>query len=469
MSVKNILFIHGYSETSLGAYFDFPRILSGDGRDYQEVALSAFDSLDDTVSIDDLAFALEDHAANLSSKRNWDFRETAVICHSTGALVARRWMLNRLQAGARDLPSHLVTLAGANHGSTLAQMGKSVLGYLQKALMKHMLSVGKRVLTDLDYGSDFLLRLNREWLEAWNGCGFVGKTFIFSMGGDVLGAPGENEYFNLFWQTSEPGSDNTVRISGANLNYTIFDADLTTSPPSLSPNVITPRVPHLVITGYSHFGAQSGILGNVHTPGDAPMKAVLDALAVTDLVAYGALEASWRAATDTWGNQHPERAYATAVFSLFDNGGAAIDDCFIGILDGKTNASQSSLDALSAASGALAPHQPIHNDVQTASYSFYLRYDEYLKSSPHVLHVEAHSFSPLLKYQVIELMQPPPPPPHLVAANEFTYFRFKLPKDTDGTYAMYQWSPTLNLSGITWDPPSAPFPTGGMITLPLRP
>ena len=366
MSVRNILFVHGYSESSLGAYYDVPRILRGNG--FQEIVLSAFDSLDDGVSIDDLACALEDHAVNITVKRGWNFRETAVICHSTGALVARRWILNRLASGKLPLPSHLITMAGANHGSTLAQVGKSVLGYMQKALDKHILAVGKRVLIDLDYGSEFLLNLNREWMHKWNDGSLRSQLYAFSMGGDVLGAPGENELFQLFWYTRESGSDNTVRISGANLNYTIFDADITTTPPSLSPTVINPRVPHLVIPGYSHFGSRSGILGNVQTATDPPMAALLEALSIANDSDYEAVEGKWSAATDVWSAAHPESCYSTAVFSLFDSGGAAIDDCFIGIMDGNVAAANAGIMALAAASKAVASHQPIHNDVQRASY-----------------------------------------------------------------------------------------------------
>lgn len=186
MSVSHILLIHGYSETSLSSYSDFPTILTGVGYTVDQVVLSAFNSLDDTITIDDLALALEEHAQDLEA-RGWNFPAAAVVCHSTGALVARRWILNRRQQSAlASIPSHLITMAGANHGSTLAQVGKSVLGYVQKLLQKHVLSVGAAVLTDLDYGSDFLLRLNYEWLTAASN-GLLNDIFIFSMGGDSIG------------------------------------------------------------------------------------------------------------------------------------------------------------------------------------------------------------------------------------------------------------------------------------------
>ncbi|MGD1065583.1 MAG: phospholipase, partial [Vulcanimicrobiaceae bacterium] len=140
----NILFVHGYSETSLGAYFDFPNRLqqraktAGGAPLVGNVVLSAFNSLDDGVTIDDLADALEQRVSALGP--TWTDGPWAVICHSTGALIARRWILNRL--GRAPIPTHLITLSGANHGSTLAEMGKSVLGYVQKLLLKGSPTVG---------------------------------------------------------------------------------------------------------------------------------------------------------------------------------------------------------------------------------------------------------------------------------------------------------------------------------------
>src|SRR5271154_4408165 len=99
MAVEHILLVHGYSETSLDAYSDFPKILSGSGYTVDQIVLSAFNSLDDSITIDDLALALEEHARDLEAA-GWNFTNAAIICHSTGALVARRWILNRRQDSA---------------------------------------------------------------------------------------------------------------------------------------------------------------------------------------------------------------------------------------------------------------------------------------------------------------------------------------------------------------------------------
>ena len=55
--MPSVVLVHGYSETSLGAYQHLPELLSAAG--FDSIVLSAFDSLDDFVTIGDLAGALE--------------------------------------------------------------------------------------------------------------------------------------------------------------------------------------------------------------------------------------------------------------------------------------------------------------------------------------------------------------------------------------------------------------------------
>lgn len=119
---SNVLLVHGYSESSLGAYSAFPNILREAMPSIQNVGLAAFDSLDDSITIVDLADAMEVRVALLESSQKGDITDTRLICHSTGAMIARRWILNRAAAGD-PIPSHLITMAGANDGSTLAHMG----------------------------------------------------------------------------------------------------------------------------------------------------------------------------------------------------------------------------------------------------------------------------------------------------------------------------------------------------------
>jgi alpha-beta hydrolase superfamily lysophospholipase len=452
VAVDRVLFIHGYSETSLGAYFDFPKILNDAGIGVQQIALSAFNSLDDAVTIDDLAAALADHVLDLE-KTGWNLSKSGVVCHSTGALVARRWIMNRANQPGASIPSHLITMAGANHGSTLAQMGKSVLGYIQKIIQNRIMSLGARVLTDLDYGSDFLMRLNDEWLTAIND-GTLKDLYSFSMGGDIIG---NDPAMELLWQTRESGCDNTVRISGANLNYRILcaDPDAGTITHAQAPST----VPHLILPGYSHFGPDTGILGNVHAATDPPAAAVLEALAVQSAADYTALATKWSTDTQAWTMAHPDKANATLLFALSDRGGRPIEDCFIGFLDVQT---ANTVQALANSSSAILPHSPIQNNVALGSYSFYLNWANYVKYH-HQVHIEAHSPSAFISYKLVDY-RPTDEVGKLIEPNQFTYVKVKMNRDTDQVYALYDFALTPDLASISWR--NGTFPPDGQIRRP---
>jgi hypothetical protein len=472
MQIMDVLLVHGYSETSLGAYFNLPTRLLAAAGGIGRIVLAAFDSLDDTVTIDDLADAMETRVRALENSGQFAAAGSGVLCHSTGALVVRRWILNRIGTG-RAIPSHLITVAGANHGSTLAQMGKSVLGYVQKLIFKHLLTVGANVLTDLDYGSDFLLRLNREWMNRWND-GSLDGLYAFSMGGDFVGT---DPALQVFWQTHEPGSDNTVRISGANLNYTLIDAAATPAGPQITATTPLRPIPHLVLSGYSHFGDQSGILGWVDPTADRVVAAVAAALKVADPASYSNLAAAWGNDLDGWLSAQrnartaasPSMVNSTLIFTLRDEAARSIEDCVIVLLDQQELGVQSNVvdpqavarlaSATNAVSQAILPHSPIQNDAQRGSYAFYVDYDEYIKTSPHWFHVEAALPTDVVGFVPLTFTQPASLP-HAIVPNQVTYVSLVMQRDADDAYAMYGFGPQLNLPGTTW----MPFPAPGRLS-----
>ncbi|GAC1575407.1 MAG: phospholipase [Candidatus Elarobacter sp.] len=491
--VDHIIFVHGYSESSLGAYFDFPkRVSDATNVPVKQIYLSAFDSLDDDVTIGDLADALESRVALLESQEGVAVGTSALIAHSTGALIARRWMVDRvLRNRARNrtppdpkalaIPSHFISMAGANHGSSLAQTGKSWLGYVQKLWTHHILSVGKRVLTDLDYGSDFLLQLNRQWLiemlpanrlveaGALQGAG-LSALFAFSMGGD---SHGHDLGTSIFPPSAEPGSDNTVRISGANLNYTFMIAD-----PEAQTIVALPTrpVPHHILRNYSHYGAETGVWGMIAHP-DVPVDLVTQALGCTTAAGYDAIAQQWAADLATWTQadigtpQNPGNANATLLFALHDRSGAPVEDASVVILDkglmDATNATaasddqtkQQTIENLQRVSQCII-NEPIRNAVNPSSVSYYLNFDEYKKTAPHYYHIEAHSSSPLVEYRVIDYTGPTgnTDDAHVVRPNECTYVDVTMDRLSEKTYVIYPYDGKLDMRA--WNPPVDPFPEG---------
>jgi hypothetical protein len=435
-----VVFVHGYSVRSLSTYGLFPALLVAQGFTRADIELSAFDSLDNCVTCDDLAEGLEDRMASLETQ-GFDVTKSAFVVHSTGAIIVRRWILNRIlynrtvPATAKRLPSHFVSLAGANHGSTLAQLGVTIVNRIRQDVQGAD-GVGQQVLSDLDYGSAFLRRLNSEWIDAI-ASGELSAVFCFSMIGD------DHSDFSdqLFWQTKENGCDSTVRICGANLNYSWLVADPDENPPIFRSRATGVEVPHLVLPGFSHTGAK-GIIDSVRTERDAPFSALLEAFAVTDPASYQDLLVKWRAATDAWNAAHPDDCSSLLIFRLTDESGRAITDNLILLAD--------SSNVAASVTPSLQSHQPIQNLVDGAVISFYVKNAAFMATQPHKVHIEARSGSPLVDYRDVDYVVSPALQ-GLVHPNQVTYVDVCLKRDVTGTYTVINFSTNPDFS-TQWPP-----------------
>jgi len=435
--------------------------------------MCAFDSLDDAVTIDDLAGALETRMRDVERRRGWDTTKSVFICHSTGALIVRRWLLNRAASGDQ-IPSHLITMAGANHGSTLAQIGKTPLGYAHQFFHKNTLGVGAGILTDLDYGSSFLLRLNREWLAMRNGdpgrgvdaSDALASLYVFSMGGDYNGSK-EEPAVDLLWASAESGSDNTVRISGANLNYTYLLGDVAAK--SLRALPSKPQA-HLVIPGKSHYGRQTGILASNTAPTNVPMLAIREALDIDAPDKYLALVTKWTDSSHTWSRNNHDDTNSTIVFYLRDQNGVSINDCYIGFLDSSVPGLDATrpeakkgplVAALASVSGAMNNRQPIHNDTQLGSYSFYVKTERFNAIQRHVITISTTTSSDLVTCGPLSFTVDHDTVERMIFPNQFTYVEIVLPRVAEKAFAVYDATP--------WPPDAAlwlPFPQRGRFAPP---
>jgi Lipase (class 2) len=432
----NVLLVHGYSARSLDYYGGLPALLTNDGYAAQHIYLSAFDSLNDDITCDDLANALEVRVAQLEAT-GLDIKKTALIVHSTGAIIARRWILNRHKLN-RPLPSHFISLGGANHGSTLAQLGNMQLVHLYRGIFGT--SVGAEVLQDLDFGSEFLLQLNEDWLDAYLSSQ-PPSVFCFGLSGDDHSAFD----YQLFWQTHEDGSDAIVRISGGNLNYEMLSIDQNDINPILKskrPLNSDPLFPHLVLHGVSHVG-NNGIMGG----NTATMKIVYPeikaALAVTDTANFRTVESNWRArtaGTGGWNSSNPSHCNSTVVFSLQHPGGRKVQDSLILIKDSNQDQNQ----ALANVGASIEPRQPIQNATTPSSVSFYVNYPKFCATYPHTVSIEVQSgcdeiVYPPVQYSVqvgdIGCVQP----------NQFTYVKVTLKRESAGTYSIIPLNQNLDI------------------------
>jgi pimeloyl-ACP methyl ester carboxylesterase len=478
-AIDTILFVHGYSVTDLNSFNRLPALLAADGIGAAQIYLAGFVSLDDLVSCDDLAAALESRVAILENEHQLDLTRTMLVAHSTGAIIARRWILDRRQAKARkpviSTLSHFVSAAGANHGSTLAQLGLSELAHVVRNVAERR-TLGKRVLEDLDYGSAFLRRLNREWLEAWNDPAdpLCADTFCFSM----VGTDHSFWQNHLAWQARERGSDGTVRVGGANLNYRRI-----VIPPQPAPYTVektSRRAPHLIVetpsNRYSHtsrstvdtanlvLGAANvfteithgygndpdpvssvtyGIVEGILSADEQPYVAFKEAMAVHSLDAYDRLAQQWDATSAEWSRANPDETNATVVVTISDANGHLVDESLVLLRDVG--------GSIASVSGSLLSNQPVRNRTDPGVVSFYVNFGAFEAVHPHRIHVDAHTAEYRFTFDTSINDD------HVIGANEFTYIDIDLPQGPNPTLAFYRMSDpeflsVLNTSFPPFDP-----------------
>lgn len=460
--IDTILLLHGYSVRTLNSWGKLPALLQAEGFEAASLFYTAFVSLDDYVSCDDLSTALEYQMSALETK-GLDLSTTALVAHSTGSIIARRWMLDRRKKGSTSL-SHFISCAGANHGSTLAQLGRGGLARIFRHITESS-SVGQRVLTDLDYGSDFLRRLNSEWLEAWNDpkSPLCDETFCFSLGGT------DHAYWQnqLTWQSRECGSDGTVRISASNLNYRIISVE----PPY---NMMTTRMlrrpaPHLIvetdkkyshtsesqpdtlglvmskaenaINEITHFGRAPepisatafGILEGIASANERPFVALKEAMGVTDRPSYEALAKTWAAESSAWTSKNPDEGCSTIVVTMHDVNGRLADDSLVLIRDEDDG-------TIGGVSASVLGNQPIRNETSPSVLSYYVRSAVFSQVHPHSIYAEAKTDSAYVSYDLriqSPLSDGPNPQSHVTAPNEFTYVDITTTRDASGALKFY--------------------------------
>ncbi|MDX2242534.1 MAG: hypothetical protein NW224_17745 [Leptolyngbyaceae cyanobacterium bins.302] len=429
----HVVLVHGYSVRSLETYGMLPKLLEQSGYKQDSIFLSAFDSLSDEITCDDLAKALEMRVKRHLEKKI-DISKTALLCHSTGAIITRRWLLNRYKLGL-PVPRTLITVAGANHGSTLAQLGMTQIAYVYRNVFQQT-SVGRQVLEDLDYGSEFLLKLNKEWLEAFNS-NSPPQTYCFSMIGDDHSELSHQ----VFWQTKEWGSDGTVRVSSGNLNYRMLNVDLLDGNKQLEVHEFKTKVPNLVIPDWSHVG-KKGIIDALSNDSDPPFEAMKQALDVDTSEKYSQVQQEWEAKTLSWSQANQDHCCSTAVFSLHHPGGRHIEDCLILIRDNK--------ESLETVGASLCGHQPIQNNLVKSSISFYLNQPKYALNSPHSLYIEVNSGTDEINYEIIDYPLPPKQA-SLLKPNEFTYLSIVMARNPEGTFRLLSNDPNRDVKK-KWPP-----------------
>jgi alpha-beta hydrolase superfamily lysophospholipase len=132
MSMRDVLIIHGWSDTSK-SFSPLVDFLKSAGFNAVGLWLGDYISLDDDVKIEDVAKRMEALIRDKQQTKEINAPFDMVV-HSTGGLVARQWISTYYIDNVSECPlKRLVKLAPANFGSKLASMGQSLLGRVLKA------------------------------------------------------------------------------------------------------------------------------------------------------------------------------------------------------------------------------------------------------------------------------------------------------------------------------------------------
>lgn len=287
----NVIFVHGWSVQHTDTYGDLPAWLQGQpgpgGTPFAvgNIHLGKYISFDDAVTVDDIARAFDQAIRDELAGKIQAGERFACITHSTGGPVVRKWMDLYYRDQIDQCPlSHLIMLAPANHGSALAQLGKSRLGRMKSAL--EGAECGQLVLNWLELGSEQSWELNTNWLDY--DCVPEG-VYPFVLTGQRID---RSFYDVLNSYTDEAGSDGVVRVAAANLNYGFLRLLQRNDGFSVDAMRRTVRTALGVLPGRSHSGDDMGIIRSVKLPNAATHPTaqwVLRCLQVSSRAAYNRL------------------------------------------------------------------------------------------------------------------------------------------------------------------------------------
>lgn len=260
-----VIFVHGWSVTHTNTYGELPQWLERQRNDgtlniqIGNIYLGRYISFDDTVTVDDIARAFDQAVRDEITDKLQNGERFACITHSTGGPIVRKWMDLYFKNNLAKCPlSHLIMLAPSNHGSALAQLGKSRLGRIKSFF--EGIEPGQQVLDWLELGSDMSWQLNESWLDY--DCTAHG-IYSFVLTGQKID---RQLYDAVNSYTGEAGSDGIVRVAATNMNYSLLRLH---QEGSNGENLVVAKMLRThsmafgVLPGCSHSGKNIGIIRSV--------------------------------------------------------------------------------------------------------------------------------------------------------------------------------------------------------------
>ncbi|WP_131782394.1 phospholipase PlaB [Legionella gresilensis] len=338
-----VIFVHGWSVTHTNTYGELPQWLESQSKNLDiqvgNIYLGHYISFNDTVTVDDIARAFDHAVRNEIIDKLREGECFACITHSTGGPVIRKWMDLYFKNNLAECPlSHLIMLAPANHGSALAQLGKSRLGRIKSFF--EGIEPGQHVLNWLELGSDMSWQLNESWLDY--DCTANG-IYAFVLTGQKID---RQLYDAVNSYTGEVGSDGIVRVTAANMNYSLLRLH---QEGSNGENLIVTNLARTkpmafgILPGCSHSGKKMGIIRSITMANAATHPTViwiLRCLQVRNQASYNLIAKELDKLTqETQEIEHTEivntliyqrkyitNRYSMIIFRLIDDRGNHLDD-----------------------------------------------------------------------------------------------------------------------------------------------
>ncbi len=337
-----LVFVHGWSVTSTDTYGELPEVLvtwapENLDLDIVHIHLGKYISFHDEVIMEDISRAFE--RARLDEIGDEEF---SCITHSTGGPVIRNWIdLYYSSEGLNKLPlKHLIMLAPANHGSSLAQLGKSRLGRIKSQFQG--VEPGEKILNWLELGSRDQWDLNYAWLS-YNPL----KNGFYPV---VLTGQSIDKkiYDHLNAYTGERGSDGVIRVCASNMNYRYIKLVQNTKSSWASNSKIhkleiekdsllsSPESALGIIPNASHSGKKKGIMRSVskRNAGNKPVvQSIIQALQIDSESGYHDYIEQMKILSNK--TQGKRNRYTMFVFNIHDDRGNAVNDYDLFLLGGK--------------------------------------------------------------------------------------------------------------------------------------
>jgi hypothetical protein len=297
-----VLFVHGYSVTNLSTYGGLPARVRNEARErglnvsIKDIYLGRYISFNDEITLHDISRAFERAVREQLSGIAFD--RCICITHSTGGPVVRNWLQHFYAQKSMQCPiTHLIMLAPASHGSSLAQLGKGKLSRI-KALLEGA-EPGQKILDWLELGSEGSWALNLAWI--FNGRRILQQqnTFLFVLIGQDID---RKLYDHVNSYTGETGSDGVVRVASANINSRYIRLQQQDDKLLITDFKTAPEVAFRIISQKSHSNTEMGIMKSVKADladdrSKETIQAIFDAISVRNLSDYQQVAESFKAST----------------------------------------------------------------------------------------------------------------------------------------------------------------------------